>query len=232
MLQRLPWCVLLVALGAGCTCGPQRGIKPRMRGTFSAPEIYLTGRVEVNAAGQEELVPLMEAISPNAPCAYNHEVRLHVHDIQGLDDHDYYVLVGPDYEKKTGMNFEVRTSTATFYLVTGWAMLVGQLPVSETDLVSTSASGTRMAIRVMKAASGSPERHYVYNLEPAGSPKKVKVCNKTTNQPPFELPPQHLAISEANVPCTSQPISTEQFLTDMRTRAGTAKFDTAFCPCP
>ena len=231
MLQRLSWYVLLVALGAGCAA-PQRGVKPRMLTTLSAPEIYLTGRVELNPFGQEEVVAVMDPITPNTPCTYNREVRLHIHHIQGLDDYDYFVLVGPDYERHTGMNFQVHTGIATFYLVTGWAMLVGQLPVSETDLVSTSASGTRLAIRVIKAANGLPERHLVYNLEPTGSGKKVKVQSKTTAQPPFDLNPQSVATAVANSPCTSQPISAEQFLTDMQASAQTAKFDTAYWVCP
>jgi hypothetical protein len=224
MLQRLPWCMLLVLLGGGCASGPERAIKPRRVRAVSTPEIYLTGRVLHDASGQEQFEPLMQAIPANSPCSYEHEATLHIHHIEGLVDHDYYVLVGPDYEAGTGMDFQVTTSTATVNLTIGWAILVGQLPVSETDLVSTSPSGTLLAERVVQ---GPHRQTYVYNLEPTTSSKVVKVTIKS-NKKTVDLCPQRYIIVEQNSTSDVQPISPDdRFVAHMRARAAVAKFDTA-----
>ena len=86
------------------------------------------------------------------------EVTLHIHAMQDGRNHDYCALVGPYPEP--GMP-DFRVHGATLDLVSGWAMLTGQFPVSETDLVSTSADGTTMAIR----AQQNPRQDYVYNLD-------------------------------------------------------------------
>ena len=221
MLPRVAPALGLVVLVTGCTCGPQRGVGPHRRG---APEIYLTGRVERDASGRDTFVPLMQTLAANAPCAYTHEVTLHVHDIQGLADHDYYVLVGPDYESGAPAKFKVRTSTATLNLTVGWATLVGQLPVSETDLVETSPEGTLMAIRVQQ----SPKRHYVYNLEPPSSSSSVKVVTK--NGTLLLRPGTYVVVEEA---ATGEPQaipSDDRFVAHLRARAAAAHFVTSRCP--
>jgi hypothetical protein len=231
MIPRLAWSVLLVLLGAGCARGPHAGRPARHKaGALPPPtrEIYLTGYVQHDdVTGQDTLVDLTvgqpngQPIAPNTPLSYEHEAMLHIRDVQTCAVHDYHVLVGPDFESGAPVACKVKTSTATLDLTIGWAMLVGQLPVAETDQVSTSPEGTLMAVRVQK----TPDQHYVYNLEPPSSCSAVKVtaAGQTVCLQPgmYVVVPRQPAgvLQPAPIPAN------DAFVTHMRTRAGVAAFD-------
>ncbi len=216
MLQRLVWSVLLVPL-AGC---------PYPAHPVSTPEIYLTGFVQRNAAGQDTLVDLTlthpsgESVAANSPLSFEHEAKLHIRDVQGSQIHDYDVLVGPDFETGTGMDFQVRTSAATLNIIIGWALLIGQWPLAETDLVSTSPSGTFMAVRVQR----SPRQDYVYNLEPATS---LSIVNVVTASQTVSLSPGTYVVVTPSAVGTAQPTPTDDpFVAYALARAAVARFDT------
>jgi hypothetical protein len=215
MIPRLAWSVLLVLLGAGCASRP---------GVVSTAEIYLTGLVQRDASGQDTFDDLTVGqpngvgLTPNSPLSFAHEAKLHIHDEQDSAVHDYAVLVGPDYETGATSEFQVKTSAATLNLIIGWAMLLGELPIAETDLVSTSPQGTRMAVRVQQ----TPRQHYVYNLEPATSQSIVNVVTATQT---VRLPPDTYVVVAPDATGAAQPIPPDDpFVAYMQARAAIAEF--------
>lgn len=151
----------------------------------SAAEIYLTGIVLHDARNtQDTLIDLARLappdgipVAPYLPLLCNHETKFHVrHNAAKL--HDYQVLLGTDPERDPYAEGQVRTSDATFHAGAGWIIMVGGYPVGDTDLVSTSAAGTQYAVRIAAHPDPNRVRHYVYNLEPNGSPMVVYVQRK------------------------------------------------------
>ncbi len=180
------------------------------------PEIYLTGYLDGESWVEER--GNGRPIEPNAPLSY-FEAKLHIRDVQSSPGRDYRVLVGG--ESSSRFACQVHTGPAHLNLTTGWAMLADEQPVAETDLVSTSADGTVMAVRLQKA----PRQDYVYNLEPTGSPRHVFV-KVLPNGPTHTLSPQEYVVVSQSSPGAPQPIlQGDPNVTKMYREAHDAGFD-------
>ncbi len=196
------------------------------RATNGGPEIYLTGFVLRSTATKGDvLIDLTTpqskglAIPPDLSLLFEHEARLSVRHEFGGKLHDYRVLFGPDPQSDKFTSGSVGGDPAAMNLTVGWAVLIGQLPIVQTDLVSTSPEGTLMAVRI-DAPSG---QHYVYNLETSGSQVKVMYQGQT-----IILPPQTYLVAtprQGTTP-TPQPIlSGDTFVAHIRAQAAVAQFD-------
>jgi hypothetical protein len=194
----------------------------------AGPEIYLTGFVLRNSVTQQDvLVDLTTAnpsgvpLVPNLPLLFAHEAKLHVrHEVNGKL-HDYRVLLGPDPESDAFAAGQIKTSVATMNLTAGWTILIGQGPIAQTELVSTSPEGTVMAVRIQ----AQPNQHYVYNLEPPGSRSVVNV--EYAGQTIVLQPGQYLSASprSGTMPTPQAIPSGDPFVAHMRARAAVAQFD-------
>jgi hypothetical protein len=236
MIQRIAsFATLLALLAAGCAREEGAGrvsvhepvlLASMSRATNGAAEIYLTGFVLHSIAGKGDvLIDLTTpqskglAILPNLSLLFEHEARLSVRHDFGGKLHDYRVLFGPDPQSDRFTSGSVGGDPAAMNLTVGWALLIGQLPIVQTELVSTSPEGTLMAVRI-EAPSG---QHYVYNLETSGSQVKVMYRGQT-----IILPPQTYLVAtprQGTTP-TPQPIlSGDTFVAHIRARAAVAQFD-------
>ena len=193
----------------------------------SDPQIFLTGFVLRNSiTGQDALIDLTAgqspgvALAPNLPLLFQHEAKLHIrHDVEGKL-HDYQVLMGADPEGDAYAAGQVKTSAAAMCPQVGWIIMIGQLPVAQTDLVSTTPDGTAMAVRIQQQTG----QHYVYNLEPAGSKSVVRVDAK--GQTVSLQPGMYVAVSpRAGETLKAVPIpSGDAFVAHIRARAAVAGF--------
>jgi hypothetical protein len=194
----------------------------------SDPEIFLTGFVLKNSStGQDVLIDLTAGQSPGAPLAPNlplmfqHEAKLHIrHNVEGKL-HDYHVLMGADPDGDAYTAGQVKTSAAAMCPQVGWIIMIGQLPVAQTDLVSTTPDGTAMAVRLRQQTG----QHYVYNLEPGGSRSVVRVDAK--GQTVLLQPGMYVAVSpQPGETLKAAPIpSGDAFVAHIRARAAVAGFE-------
>ena len=220
------WLIPLLVLMGGCGSSLKG---PQLCSTTVGPlpHIYLTGFVARDPfIGHETLIDLTAGnttlgapVPANLTLDFDHEATWQVCDQDRRGMHQYRALIGPDPDGGTRTRGVVKTSVATMKILIGWVILAGDMPVSESGLVSTSSEGTQYAIR----AQENPVLHTVYNLEPASSPKHVTVCFKTLEA--CLAPGHHVEVRPDTTVLTPVPTpANDPFVKYVRARAAVANF--------
>jgi hypothetical protein len=180
--------VVIVAL-ACCAIAPAepegtKGSVPAGQATDPTPEIFVTGIVLNRALnGNDVNVDLKGLlsegipISPDVPFISNHSIALHVRCKKCAKPQDYQVFLSPN-DPNDPMDYAigtVETGSASVRVGQGWLILLGEMPIGETEWGSSTASGTAMAINVYRDSATGRMVQCVYNLEPPGSKKFIEV---------------------------------------------------------
>lgn len=231
-------CSFVLVILSATGCGGRLCHREPPRGRVKLwPEINLAGYVvRDDATGQEELIdltgpaqPFGKPIAPNEALEYTHEAKLRIRDRDERGTHTYRVLLGPDPNEGGPARGMVKTSVATMCVGQGWILLIGQLPIAQTELVETSATGTLMAVRVERTVG----RHTVYNLEPLDSECCVLVRVAGDARPICLAPQERVWItSGATAELVREPIPAgDPFVAHMVARASAAKFEIGHEAC-
>lgn len=208
----------------------------------STPEIYLTGFILRDALNGNDVRIRLTGMQPDGvpiaagvPFRFNHGVSFHIRQEVGSRVHDFEAALFPDGDADELVEGEVQSSLARVVLRRGWAVFNGASPVGETNWGTTSADGTSFAIHIgVDTATGKPTQT-VYNLEPAGSQKEVRVTFSNIS-PTASRGNQTTLLGNQHVHCVGKPTdpppaktiaANDRFVREARRKAREAKLGQA-----